>query len=81
MQKMMCEVLHYYDTEVIKMIIDKYGIEPMDAVKSFIRSRTHGMLEDREYGMDEFGCPALFDMWECEQVTGDPRNSIYIRGE
>lgn len=30
--------------------------------------------------MTDFGAEALFDIWECEKVTGDPRNSIYIRG-
>ena len=24
---------------------------------------------------------AVFDMWEAEQITGDPRNSAYVRGE
>ena len=81
MQKMMSEVLHYYDREVVKMIIDKYGLDPMEAINSFICSETHAMLEDRKYGMDEFGYPAVFNMWECEKVTGNPRNSIYIRGE
>ncbi|WP_289301312.1 hypothetical protein [Sporofaciens musculi] len=81
MQKMMGEVLFYYDREVVKMIIDKYGLDPMEAINSFICSETHAMLEDRKYGMDEFGYPAVFNMWECEKVTGNPRNSIYIRGE
>lgn len=81
MQKMMSEVLYYYDKEVVKMIMDKYGLAPMEAINSFIASRTHAMLEDVKYGMDEFGYPAIFNIWECEKITGDPRNSIYIRGE
>ena len=24
---------------------------------------------------------AVFDMWESEKITGDPRNSAYVRGE
>ena len=55
MQKMMSEVLHYYDREVVKMMIDKYGLIPMEAINSFIKSQTHIMLEDTQYGMDEFG--------------------------
>jgi hypothetical protein len=31
--------------------------------------------------MWEFSHPAILSMWECEQATGDPRNSVYIRGE
>lgn len=81
MRKMMSEVLQYYDKEVVRMIIEKYNVEPMEAIRRFISSKTHAMLENTEYEMGEFGCPAIFDMWECEQVTGDPRNASYIRGE
>ena len=35
----------------------------MEAINSFIKSQTHIMLEDMQYGMDEFGYPAIFDMW------------------
>ena len=71
----------YYDRQVIQKIIDKYGLEPMDAVRSFLTSETHAMLEDESYGLLSFPDRAVFDMWEAEQVTGNPRNSVYIRGE
>ncbi|MCR5755649.1 MAG: hypothetical protein K6G30_12660 [Acetatifactor sp.] len=71
----------YYDRQVIQCIIDKYGMKPMDAVRSFLSSKTHEMLENAEYGLLSFPERAVFDMWEAEQVTGDPRNSAYIRGE
>ena len=32
-------------------------------------------------GMTDFGAGAIFEIWESERVTGDPRNSVYIRGE
>lgn len=53
----------------------------MDATRSFIRSKTHAMLEDAEYGLLAFPEYVVFDMWEAERVTGDPRNSEYVRGE
>ena len=53
----------------------------MEALKAFIYSKTHEMLENEECGMDEFGAEAIFEIWECERVTGDPRNSVYIREE
>ena len=37
--------------------------------------------ENEEMFMVEFGCPAIFEIWEAEQITGDPRNSAYIRCE
>ena len=73
--------IDYYDRQVIQLIIDKYGIDPMDATRSFLTSKTHEMLENAEYGLLSFPERAIFDMWEVEQVTGDPRNSAYVRGE
>ena len=73
--------LDYYNKCVIQRIIDKYGMEPMDAGRSFLTSQTHAMLEVAEYAMWDFSDRAIFDMWEVERVTGDPRNSVYIRGE
>lgn len=71
----------YYDRYVIRQIIDKYGTTPMEATRRFLTSKTHEMLEDASYGLLCFPERAVFDMWEAEQVTGDPRNSVYIRGE
>ncbi|MCD8225242.1 MAG: hypothetical protein LUC99_10430 [Clostridiales bacterium] len=75
------DIIDYYNNEVVIMITEKYGINQMDAFKSFVTSQTHEMLEDADCGMTEFGAGALFDMWECEKITGNPRNSVYIRGE
>lgn len=81
MKRLEPEIIDYYNTEVTKMIMEKYGIDPMDALKSFVCSKTHEMLEDSKMEMTEFGAGAIFEIWECERVTGDPRNSVYIRGE
>ena len=81
MRKIMIEVLYYYDKTVIEMIMDKYGFSADKAIKSFLKSKTHDMLENEEMFMVEFGCPAIFEIWEAEQITGDPRNSAYIRCE
>ena len=54
---------------------------PMDAIRSFITSETHSLLENADLGLADMPSEALFDMWEAEKVTGDPRNSIYARGE
>ena len=70
----------YYDRYVIQQIIDKYGMAPMEAARKFLTSKTHEMLEDASYGLLSFPERAIFDMWEAEKVTGDPRNSVYIRG-
>ena len=71
----------YYDRHVIQRIVEKYGMEPMEAARSFLKSKTHEMLEDADCGLWSYPERAVFDMWEAEKVTGDPRNSAYIRGE
>lgn len=71
----------YYDRHVIQRIIDKYGLAPMDAARNFLQSKTHAMLEDADYGLMSFSEKAIFDMWEAERVTGNPGNSVYVRGE
>lgn len=75
------EIIDFYNVEIVMMIVEKYGLSQMDALKMFIDSKTHEMLENLECGMTEFGAKAIFEIWECEKITGDPKNSIYIRGE
>lgn len=75
------EIMDYYDCEIVKMIEEKYGYSQMEALSKFVCSKTHEMLEDEEYGMTSFGAGGIFDIWEAEMITGNPRNSIYIRGE
>jgi len=81
MNRMRAESLYYYDHAVTDLIMEKYGYSRMDALRAFSDSETHAMLEDLDYGFSMFGAPGIFDIWEAERVTGDPRNSVYIRGE
>lgn len=81
MKKLAPEIVDYYDGEVVKMIAEKYGCPHMEALRQFVMSKTHELLEDENTGMTAFGAGAVFDIWEAEKITGDPRNSIYIRGE
>ena len=81
MKRLEPEIIDYYNGEVVMMIVEKYGMEQMTALKMFVNSKTHEMLEYIDYGMTDFGAKAIFEIWECERVTGEPRNSVYIRGE
>ena len=73
--------LDYYNKNVIQRMVEKYGFAPMDAVQAFLTSETHAMLEDPKLAMWEFSERAVFEMWEVEKVTGDPRNSVFLRSE
>lgn len=75
------ETLDFYDCEVTLLLSEKYGLSHMDALRRFLQSETYHLLLDVDCGVTSFGAPGVFDMWETEQITGDPRNSAYVRGE
>lgn len=79
MNKLPYFALDYYDRNAILRIIDKYGMDEMEAVRAFLQSETHAMLEDAELSLWDYPERAIFDMWEAEKVTGDPRNSVHVR--
>jgi hypothetical protein len=81
MKRLEPEIIDYYNNEVVQMISDKYGYSQMEALRLFVLSKTHEMLEDEECGMTSFGAGAVFEIWEAEKITGVPQNSVYIRGE
>ncbi len=73
------EIIDFLDCEVTKMIAEKYGYEPMEALRLFVYSVTHELLENADMGLHLYSAGVVFDLWEAEKVTGDPRRSIYIR--
>ena len=75
----MALLLAHYDKEVVVMICNKYGYEPQVALRKFITSETYQALRNPKLAMWEFSPLGIFDMWESEQVTGNFRNSLYIR--
>lgn len=79
MDKIMPFLLSFYDKEISQMISYKYGFGSMEALRKFLQSETYHMLIDPELEMWEFSPIGIFDMWESEQVTGNPRNSLYLR--
>ena len=76
MKEIFSDILANYDSEVIKLISEKYGFSEMESMRKFLYSETYEMLSDFE-----FSPLVILDMWENEKITGDPRNSVYIRGE
>ena len=79
MKRLAPEVIDFYDKELVKSLSEKYGYEPFEALRLFVFSETHELLENSETGMTAFGAGAVLEIWEAEKITGDPRNSIYIR--
>ena len=72
---------YYYDAQVAELIAKKQNLSNFQGMQVFFDSETYKMLCDESLRMWEFSPLALFDMWENEVITGDPRNSFYLRDD
>ena len=79
MTKIAARTIDFFDRHVIRMIVTKYGFDEMKAIKAFIGSETYQLLIDPDLEIYKISPRIVFDMWESEQITGNPRNSQYIR--
>lgn len=79
MKKTNSQYLDFFDRRVSKMICDKYGMSEIEAIRTFLFSETSQMLTIKETDIYKMSPYVVFDMWECEKVTGNPRSSVYIR--
>ena len=74
-------ILQNVDAMVAREIARSRDISDMDALRLFAVSETHRMLVDDDLKLWYFSPLAIFDMWENEIATGEPRNSLYLRGD
>ena len=74
-------ILRNFDSALASLIAESRGITLMEGRRLLLGSETHAMLVDDDLKMWYFSPLALFDMWENEVITGDPRNSLYLRGD
>ena len=74
-------IMQNYDAELAELISKSRGVSLMEGLRIFLKSETHKMLLDNELRMWYFSPLAVFDMWENEEATGDPGNSLYLRGD
>jgi len=73
------EVLIYYTEEVVAMISEKYGFDHLVSLEKYWASKTYQLMKEPELFMIEFAAFAIFEIWEVEQITGNPQHSIYLR--
>jgi len=73
-------MIDFYDRHVSRMISEKYGLDERSAIRAFLESETYRMLINPELEIYKMSPAIVFDMWESEKITGDPRRSQYIRG-
>lgn len=81
MSKLDAKTRDFFVTQVAKEIQKESNLSELEAVRSYIQSKTYGMLLDKETGLYQLSPGISFDMWKCEQKTGDPRDSKYISEE
>ncbi|MBP5320126.1 MAG: hypothetical protein J6334_03990 [Kiritimatiellae bacterium] len=73
------DILDYYDEEVSRRIMEKYGYGEREALELFLDSQTYRMLANPAMAKWQFGPEGIFNIWESEKVTGTPKNSAYLR--
>lgn len=81
MNRVSARTLDFFDRTVIEKIIEKYGLDEKEALRRFIKSKTYKILTKPELAFDKGSPLIVFELWECEQITGDPANSLYVRAE
>lgn len=81
MTEISARTMDFFDRQVTRLIIEKYGLNDMEAIRSFIESETYKMLSDPAFEIYKMSPHIVFDMWESERVTGSPRNSQYLRSD
>ena len=74
-------ILQNFDCEVTALVAKDRGIYQDAATRRFLNSKTHEMLEDDDMKLWYFSPLAVYDIWEAEEATGDPGNSLYLRGD
>lgn len=80
-EKTRASIMQIYDSELARIIAKNRNISEMDGLRIFLTSKTHEMLLNNEKRLWYFSPLVIYDMWENEITTGDPTNSLYIRGD
>ena len=79
MTRLSARQIDFFDRQVVELMVEKYGMDDREAVRAFIESKTYQLLLDVDSEVYTMSPHIIFDMWESEKITGDPRNSQYIR--
>lgn len=78
MHRMNKYVINAMNKKIISEIINKYGMNPLEAIRRYIKSDTYRCVENADNEAAYMAWYGVFDLWEVEQITGDYRNSKYV---
>jgi hypothetical protein len=72
--------VHLSTKNLIELIMEKYDIDELDALRNFYASETYRLLADEETKTWWYSAHMLLDIYETEKVTGSPYNMPSLRG-
>lgn len=81
MSKTDAGIIGNIEMELCKLIAKRNHISELDALRLFMKTKTYQMLIDDETKLWHFAPLVIYDIWENEELTGDPGNSLYLRGD
>ena len=67
------------DTAVSMIIAERKNVSILDALSMFLKSETHELVLNDELKLWHSSFLAIYDMWETEQQTGNPMDSLYVK--
>lgn len=74
-------LLSMFDDWVVWLSMKEYGWSEDDAIRRFLGSKTHAMLEDELMKLWHESPLMIFDLFQNEIANGDPRFSTYLMGD
>ena len=70
-------VINAMNRKIASQIIDKYHLDPMEAIRRYIKSKTYRYVEDPDNEAAYMAWYGVFDLWENERISGNLYNSRY----
>jgi len=77
MNRVDSNTLDYFDRTLTRLIMERQKLPEKVALRKFLFSETYRMLSAPALKLWRLSPLAILDLWEAEQKTGDPRNSLY----
>jgi predicted DNA-binding protein YlxM (UPF0122 family) len=75
----MSDNLFFFENFLIPLIAEEYKISEEQALHNYVFSETYQMLSDYETKLFRESPLLIWDLYQAEIATGDPRNSTYIQ--
>jgi hypothetical protein len=75
----MSDYLFFFEQFLVPLIAEKYNVSEENALRKYIFSETYKMLADADNKLYWESPLVIWDLYQSEIATGNPRNSTYIQ--